>query len=69
MTFESQSGVGARHTHAIINDLDGGAPGIDHRHIYVSCLGIDGILDQFLDDRGRTLYHLSRSYLIGHTIG
>ena len=69
MTLESQTGIGHRHATAIVNHLDGRTAGIDHQHIDDMCSGINSILYQLLDHGSRTLYHLTSSYLVGHTVG
>ncbi len=48
--LERQACVGLRHALAVVDDLDGGAAGIDHRDVYVAGSGIHGVLDEFLDD-------------------
>ena len=69
MPLEGQTGIGLGHAAAVVDDLDGRATGIDHQHIDGGGAGIDGILDQLLDDGSRPLYDLAGSYLVGHTIG
>ena len=69
MTFESQPGIGLRHSLAIVDDLYRRASGVDHRHVDMARSGIHGVLHQFLYDTGRTLYHLTGRYLVGHGIG
>ena len=69
MALERQPGIGLGHTLAIVDDLNGGAPGIYDNHVDGCGTSIDGILHQFLDDRGRTLYHLTSCYLVGYAVG
>ena len=69
MALESEPGVGGRHALAVVDYLNKGAAGILQYDLNRSGTGIDRILDQLLDDRGRPLYHLARGYLIGHGIG
>ena len=69
MALEGQSGIGFRHAVAIVDDLDGGASGIDHDDMDIPCTGVDSILHQFLDDRSRPLDDLTRSNLVGNGIG
>ena len=69
MTLESQSGIGLRHSLAIINDLDIGATGIHHRYMDIPGTCIHSVLNQLLDYGSWTLYHLSCRYLIGNRIG
>ena len=47
----------------------GGTTGIDDDDVDMPRTGIDGVLNQLLDDGGRSLDDLSRRYLVGNGIG
>lgn len=66
MPLESQARVGLRHALAVVYHLYGGAPGINHQHMNVVSSGVYGILNQLLNYRSRTLYHLASRYLVGY---
>ena len=66
VTFESQTGIGVGHTHAVVNYLDERTPSIFENDLHTRSLGIDGILHQFLDYRGGTLNHLAGGNLVGY---
>ena len=68
MALESETGIGLRHTTAVVDDLNAGTSSIYHHDIDGVCSGIHSILYQLLDDRGWSLYHLSSSYLVGNTV-
>ena len=69
MTLKRQTGIGFRHSLSIIYHQYTCTSGIDYSHINTCGTCINRILHQLLDDRGRTLYHLSCSYLVGYRIG
>ena len=69
MTFKRQARIGFRHAFPVINNLYGSLTCINDLHLYVLCPCIDSILNQFLDDRCRTLYDLTGCNLIGYRIG
>ena len=69
MTLEGQTGISFRHATAIVYDLYRRASSIDYHYLYVAGAGINGILYQFLDDRGRALNDLACSNLIGYGVG
>ena len=69
MAFKGQAGIGFRHSLAVVGDADGRATGIHDNHVDAMRPGIHGILQQFLDDRCRTLDDLAGSNLIGHRVG
>lgn len=69
MTLKGQTGIGLRHATTVVDDLYGRATGIHHRHVDVCGTGIDRVLNQFLDDRGRALNHLTGGYLVGYGVG
>ena len=68
MAFESQSGIGIRHTTTIINDLNDRTTCINDQDIYRLRTGIDSILDQLFDDACRTLDNLTSRNLVGDGI-
>ena len=69
MPLERQAGVGLGHSLAVIYDLYGGLARIGHQHVHLLGIGIDGVLHQFLDHGGRTLYDLACGNLVGHGVG
>jgi hypothetical protein len=69
MTFERKARIGFRHALTVIYHLDRGTAGIHHHDINRVSTGIHSILNQFLDDAGRTLYHLTSSNLVGNAVG
>ena len=69
VSFEGQPGIGLAHALAVINHLYGSLARIGHQHVYLLCIGVDGVLHQFLDHGGRALNDLAGSYLVGHGIG
>ena len=68
MALEGQTGIGLGHAAAVVDDLDGRATGIDNDDIDDGGTGINGILDQLLDDGSRTLDDLASRYLVGDAI-
>ena len=69
MALEGQSCVRLGHALSVVDDLDRGAPCVHYQHVDVLGSRIYRILHQFLDDGSRSLYHLSRSYLVGYAVG
>ena len=69
MTLEGQTGIGLRHAAAIVDDLNERATGIDNNDLDRLGTGIDGILDQLLDDRSGTLNDFACCNLIGNGVG
>src|SRR5688572_4620905 len=68
MAFKAQSGIGYAHAFAIINNLDKGLPGILYNEFYLGSACIYSIFQQFLYYRGRPLYYLTGSYLVGNVV-
>ena len=68
MAFKGQTGIRFGHATAVIDNLNGRTSGVDHQYIDGMGTGIDGVLDQLFDDRGRALYHLAGSYLVSHAV-
>ena len=69
MALKGQTRVGLAHPHPVIDDLDERAARVLKDNLDMSRLGVDGILHQFLDNAGGTLYHLAGSNLVGDRIG
>ena len=69
MPLEGQTGICLRHATAIVNDLDRRTPGIDHHHPNVVGTGINGVLNQLLDNRCWPLDDLASRNLVGYGIG
>ena len=68
VTLERKASICFRHSFSIVYDLNRGSSGINHNDVDSIGVGIHGILDQFLDDTGRTLNHLTSCYLVGNAI-
>ena len=68
MTLKGQTGIGLGHALTVVDDLDEGASRIDHDDADGVGTGINGILDQLLDDGSRTLDDLASRYLVGDAI-
>jgi hypothetical protein len=64
MALKSQTSIGLRHATTVVDDLNSGTSGIDYQYPYVVCSGINGILNEFFDDGGRTLNHFAGGDLI-----
>ena len=69
MSLKRKTGIGFRHALAIVNHLNRCPACVYHYHVDGVGSGIHSILHQLLDDTGRTLYHLTSSYLVGNAIG
>ena len=69
VTLERQSGISLRHSLAIVDDLYGSTSGINDDHMDGRRPGINGILYQLLDHRGRALDHLTSRNLVGYAVG
>lgn len=69
MTFERHARIGFGHTLAVVNDLDERATGIPDEDLNLGSTSVNGVLDQFLDNGGRSVNHLASGYLIGDAIG
>ena len=69
MPLKGQACIGLGHSPPVVDDLYGCPPGIDDDDMDMPCAGIDGVLDQFLDDRSGTLYDLAGSYQVRNRIG
>jgi hypothetical protein len=59
MPFDGQGQILGRHADAIVGNDDEAGAALAQRDIDASGTGIDGILDQLLDRRRRTLHHLA----------
>ena len=68
MSLKGHPGIDGSHPGAVIDDLDQCLAGILDDDLDVGRTGVDGILDQLLDDRSRSLDHLTGSDLIGNII-
>lgn len=65
MTLKGQACVGLGHTMTIVDDLNGGSPGINDNDVDVSGTSIDSVLNQLLDNRSWALNDLASGYLVG----
>ena len=66
VTLKGKAGIGNRHSHAVVNDLNACLPGIDKKDIDPRGASINGVLNEFLDHRRWPLDHLPRRYLVGY---
>ena len=69
MALKGHTCVDRRHAATVVHDLYQRSTGILEIDADISGSGIDGILHEFLDHRGRALYHLACGDLIGHGVG
>ena len=65
MMLESQDGVILAHPFAVVPHLDGPLPSRKHSDINSAALGIDGIFQQFLYDRGRPFDNFAGGDFVG----
>ena len=68
MTLEGKPGIGLTHPAAVVNDLYAGPSGIDDIYLDEGRPGINGVLNEFLDNGCRSLYDFSGSNLIGNGV-
>ena len=68
MTLECRTGILGIHTATVVDDLNGGAAGIRKYNLYTVSTCIDSILNQLLDNRSRTVYHLTCCNLAGYLL-
>ena len=69
MPLEAETRVIERHTLAVVDDLDEGAPGILDHELDLGGAGVDGVLQQLLDHGGGPLHHFAGRNLVRHRIG
>ena len=69
MTLKGQTRIRFGHSFSIVNNLDAGLSGIRYQNMYFGGFCINRVFYQFLDDRRRTLNHLSGSNLVRNRIG
>ena len=69
MSLERKACIGLRHTLSVVDDLYGCLASVDDLHPDVLGSSVNGILNQFLDDRCGPLNDLTCGDLIGHRIG
>ena len=68
MALEGEQGVVARHALGVVRDAQQApAAGLDVQ-LDAARAGVDGVLDEFLGDRGRALDHLARGDLVGDVV-
>ena len=58
----------ALHAAAVVGDPNQAAAALLQRNLDGARAGIDGVLDQLLDHRGRALDHLSRRDAVDHAL-
>ena len=68
MTLECQACIGFGHAVTIVDNLNRSATGINYDDMDMAGTGIDGILNQLLDNGSRALDNFASSYLIGDGI-
>jgi hypothetical protein len=68
VSLKGQASVGIAHAHAIVNDLYESAAIVSEYNLNRRGTGIDGILNQFFDDRSGAMYHLASRDLVGYRI-
>ena len=68
MPLKGHPGIDGTHTGTIVDDLYQCFAGILDDDLDIGRTGVNGILDQLLDDRSRSLDHLTGSDLIGNII-
>ena len=69
MAFEGEEGVVGDHAVAVVDDADELAATGFNLDADAGGTGVEGILEELLDDGGGTLDDLAGSDLIGHEIG
>ena len=69
MALEAYTGVAVAHAAAVVDDLDERAAGILDDELYLGGACVEGILEELLDCRGRTVDHLAGGDLVGHAVG
>ena len=67
--LEAEPRILERHSLAVVDNLYQSPAGILDDELDVGGTGIDSVFQEFLDDRGRALHHLTGGYLVGHGIG
>ena len=67
--LEAEPCILERHSLAVVDNLYQSPAGILDDELDVGGTGIDGVFQEFLDDRGRALHHLTGGNLVGHGIG
>ena len=68
MAFEGEEGIVTVHTIAVIADPDEPTPGPLHCDRDGARFSVEGVLRQFLDDRGRALDHLTSRNAVGQIL-
>ena len=69
MAVEREDGVFPSHATAVVTHLDQHLAAVFQLDPYVAGACVERILDQFLDDRRRTLDHLARGDLVCDGVG
>ena len=69
MALERHTEFRRRHPEAIIADGDQRGASVSDIDSQMRCAGVQGVLDQFLDHRGRALNNFPRGDLIDQRIG
>jgi len=68
MPLKGHPRINGSHAGSVVDDLDQGLTGILDDDLDVGGSGVNGILNQLLDDRSGALDHLTGSDLIGNII-
>ena len=69
VALERQRQLLRRHAAAVVGDLDQRLAAGLQRHLDPAGAGVDRVLDQLLDHRGRSLDHLAGGDAVGHGLG
>ena len=69
VTLEGEHGVVMQHAAAVVGDADEAPSSACDLDAQMSRTGVDGVLEQLLDDRGRTLHDLSGRDFIRNIVG
>ena len=66
VAFKGQVGVFRAHTASVVRDLHKGTAAVGQDDVDMCGTRVHCIFQQFFDDRGRALYHLTGRYLAGN---
>ncbi len=69
MPLETEPRIVWLHPDAVVFDADELLAAVLDRHRHARRAGVDGVFDQLLDDRGRTLDDLTSGNLVGKVVG
>jgi hypothetical protein len=69
MPLQGERDVAGRHTAAVVGHLDPGEPAVHDPYLDPRRSGVDRVLDQFLERRGRPLDHFACSNTVDERLG